>query len=49
MRLTRSARRLLLGLLLVLVGISHFISLGSFGQILAVIAIVAGVLILLGM
>ena len=48
MRLTKDARRLLLGLLLILTGLAQFISLGSLGTLLAVIAIVVGVLILLG-
>lgn len=48
MRLTKNARRLLYGSFLILLGISHFINIGSLGAILAVVAIVLGVVTLLG-
>lgn len=46
MRFTRNLGFLLLGIWLILTGLSHFVSLGSIGVLLAIIAIIAGILIL---
>jgi len=48
MRLPKNLGMLLLAIWLVLSGLSAFISLGGLGQILNILAIAAGVLILLG-
>ncbi len=48
MRLTKNLGFLLLGIWLILQGLSAFVSLGQVGIILSVLAIAAGVLILLG-
>lgn len=48
MRLTKNLGMLLLAAWLILIGLSAFISLGSLGQLLNILAIAAGVLILLG-
>ncbi len=46
MRFTRNLGFLLLGIWLILTGLSYFVSLGSIGILLAIIAIIAGILIL---
>jgi len=48
MRLTKNLGMLLLGIYLILVGLSAFISLGSLAPLLAILAIAAGALILVG-
>ncbi len=48
MRITRNLGFLLLGIWLILEGLSAFVSLGQIGIILSLLAIAAGVLILLG-
>ncbi len=47
MRITRNLGFLLLAIWLILTGLSSFVSLGQIGIILALLAIAAGVLILL--
>jgi hypothetical protein len=48
MRFTRNIGFLLLGIWLILTGLSAFISMGGLGVILALLAIAAGVFILIG-
>jgi hypothetical protein len=48
MRFTKNIGFLLLGIWLILTGLSAFISMGSLAIILAILAIAAGVFILLG-
>ena len=48
MRFTRNIGMLLLAIWLILTGLSAFLSMGGLGVILAVVAIAAGVFILLG-
>jgi hypothetical protein len=48
MRFTHNIGFLLLGIWLVLTGLSAFISMGGLSVILAILAIVAGIFILLG-
>ena len=48
MKLTRNLGMLLLGIWLILTGLEDFIALGALGVVLAILAIAAGVLILLG-
>ena len=48
MKLTQNLGMLLLAIWLILTGLSAFISLGGIGTLLAILAIAAGVLILLG-
>jgi len=45
----RSLGMILLAIYLILLGLSAFISIGQLGQLLALLAIAAGVLILLGL
>ncbi len=47
MRFTRNLGFLLLGIWLILQGLSYFVSFGSIAVLLALIAIVAGILILI--
>ncbi len=46
MRLTRNLGFLLLAIYLILIGLSYFVPLGPLGAILAILAIGAGILIL---
>ncbi len=48
MRLTRNVGMLLLAIWLILTGLSAFVPLGGLGILLAILAIAAGILILLG-
>ena len=48
MRFTRNIGMLLLAIWLILTGLSAFVSMGGLGVILAVVAIAAGIFILLG-
>lgn len=48
MRLTRNTGMLLLAIWLILTGLSSFVPLGGLGILLAILAIAAGILILLG-
>lgn len=48
MVITRNLGLLVLAIWLILSGLSAFISIGAIGQLLALLAIVAGVLILVG-
>jgi hypothetical protein len=48
MRITRNIGMLLLGVWLILQGLSAFISFGALGVLMAILAIAAGVFILLG-
>jgi uncharacterized membrane protein len=48
MRLVKNPSVLLLAIWLILVGVSGFINLGDFKRILDILAIIAGVLLLLG-
>ncbi|MHC1783167.1 MAG: hypothetical protein AB9891_10525 [Anaerolineaceae bacterium] len=48
MRLTRNTGMLLLAIWLILTGLSSFIPFGGLGIVLAILAIAAGILILLG-
>ena len=48
MRFTRNIGMLLLAIWLILTGLSAFLSMGGLGVILAVVAIAAGIFILLG-
>lgn len=48
MRLTRNLGMLLLGIWLILTGLGYFVSLGGLAPLLGLIALAAGVLILLG-
>lgn len=48
MKLTQNLGMLLLAIYLILVGISAFISLGQLSIVIAILAIVAGILILIG-
>jgi hypothetical protein len=48
MRITQNLGMLLLAIYLILVGVSSFISLGQLGIVIAILAIAAGVLILIG-
>lgn len=48
MKLTQNIGMLLLAIYLILVGISAFISLGQLSIVIAILAIVAGILILIG-
>ena len=47
MRFTRKLGFLLLGIWLILTGVLSFVPLGSIGPLLAIIAIIAGILILI--
>lgn len=47
-RSARSTGMLLLGLYLILLGINHFVGIPSAGLILALLALVAGIFLLLG-
>ena len=47
MRFNRNLGFLLLGIYLVLIGLSAFINLGGIGQILSILALAAGILILI--
>jgi len=46
--MNRNMGMLLLGIYLILVGLSAFVSLGSIGVLLSVLALIAGVLIVMG-
>ena len=48
MKLTQNLGMLLLAIYLILVGVSAFIGLGQLGIVLAILAIAAGILILIG-
>lgn len=48
MRITRNVGMLLLGIWLILTGLASFVPLGGLGVVLAILAIIAGILILLG-
>lgn len=48
MKLTQNIGMLLLAIYLILVGISAFISLGQLSIVIAILAIAAGILILIG-
>lgn len=48
MKLTQNLGMLLLAIYLILVGISAFISLGQLSIVIAILAIAAGILILIG-
>lgn len=48
MKLTQNLGMLLLAIYLILVGVSAFISLGQLSIVIAILAIVAGILILIG-
>jgi hypothetical protein len=48
MRITRNIGMLLLGIWLILTGLASFVPLGGLGIVLAILAIIAGILILLG-
>jgi hypothetical protein len=48
MRLTQNLGMLVLAIYLILVGLSAFVSLGQLGIVISVLALVAGVLILIG-
>ncbi|MCL4487490.1 MAG: hypothetical protein M1132_06465 [Chloroflexi bacterium] len=48
MKLTRNLGMLLLAIYLILVGVSAFISLGQLSIVVAILAIAAGILILIG-
>ena len=48
-RVTRSAGMLLLGIWLIVTGISGFVALGVPGALTAALALIAGILILIGM
>jgi hypothetical protein len=48
MRLTRNLGMLLLAIWLILTGLSAFVPLGGLGILLSILAIAAGILILLG-
>lgn len=46
--MNRNMGMLLLGIYLILVGLSAFVSLGSIGVVISVLALIAGVLIVMG-
>ena len=48
MKLTQNLGMLLLAIYLILVGVNTFISLGQLSIVIAILAIVAGILILIG-
>jgi hypothetical protein len=48
MRLTQNLGMLVLAIYLILVGLSAFVSLGQLGVVISVLALAAGVLILVG-
>ena len=48
MKLTRNLGMLLLAIYLILVGLGAFVSLGQLSVVLAILAIAAGILILIG-
>jgi len=48
MNFTKNIGFLLLGIWLILTGLSAFVSLGAIGPILAILALVAGIFILVG-
>ena len=48
MKITRNLGMLVLAIYLILVGLSAFVAIGSLGQILGLLALVAGILILIG-
>ena len=48
MNFNKNLGMLLLGIYLILVGLSAFVSLGSIGTIVSILALIAGILIVLG-
>jgi len=46
--ITKNLGMLVLAIFLILYGVSAFVSLGSLGPLLAILALIAGILILLG-
>lgn len=48
MRFTNNLGFLLLGIWLILVGLAQFVSLGSLGSVMNILALVSGILIVLG-
>jgi hypothetical protein len=48
MRLTQNLGMLVLAIYLILVGLSAFVSLGQLGVVISILALAAGVLILIG-
>jgi uncharacterized membrane protein len=48
MRITRNIGMLLLAIWLILTGLMHFVSLGALDPVLAIVAIAAGIFILVG-
>lgn len=48
MRFTNNMGFLLLGIWLILVGLAQFVSLGSLGAVMNILALVSGILIVLG-
>lgn len=48
MRVTRNLGFLLLGIWLILIGLAEFVSLGSIGTVMNILALIAGILIVLG-
>jgi hypothetical protein len=48
MKITQNLGMLLLAIYLIMVGVSAFVSLGQLGIVLAILAIAAGILILIG-
>jgi hypothetical protein len=46
--MNRNLGMLLLGVYLILIGLSAFVSLGSIGVLLSILALIAGILIIIG-